>query len=63
MIAIVTVTSAFVIRTLIIFAVLAVCAWVIDQYVIPPGGREQRVYRAIVALLLVLWLVTTFGII
>jgi hypothetical protein len=61
--ALVTVTTAFVVRTLIIFGVLALCAWVLDQYAFEQNSRPQRVYRAVVAVLLVLWLLTTFEII
>ena len=63
-IALVTVTTAFVVRTLIVFGILALCAWLIDQYAIPPeAGRARKAYRAVVAVLLVLWILTTFGII
>lgn len=59
--ALVTVTTAFVVRTVIVFLVLALCAWILDQYALPPAGPAKKVYRAVVAVLLVLWLLTTFG--
>lgn len=61
--ALVTFSTAFVVRTLIVFAVLALCAWVLDQYAFDQNSRPQRIYRAVAAVLLVLWLLTTFGII
>jgi len=57
-----TVSMPFIIRTLVIFVILGLCVYLVDRYV-PMAEPIKVVFRVIIVLLLILWLLSAFGIV
>ncbi len=60
--ALAAISPALIVRTLVVFVILGLCLWLIERYV-PMAEPIKVVMRVIVVLLLILWLLTTFGLV